>query len=254
LVIYPAALELPHALVEWVTMLIVTREGDRRCKLRPSQRAIITLVYLREHTTYAKLAAGFRISEGTAHAYVQRLIGLLASKAPSLTQALRRARPEYVLVDGTIAECDRFGDHERDYSGKARRHGVNIQAVPGVRRSAKPAPNRRRAPAARGRGVGPVPLRGRGEAAPQLRRSPVHRCGCPAGCRPTPQLPGLSRPRRSHLLLQTTRPPPNRTRSYIPHGRSFRQDAACSVAETSIHAFGQVPGSLQLIHQTVAPV
>ncbi len=32
-------------------------------------------------------------------------------------------------MDGTIAECDRVGDHERDYSGKARRHGVNIQAV-----------------------------------------------------------------------------------------------------------------------------
>ncbi|MEV5646067.1 IS5/IS1182 family transposase, partial [Streptomyces flaveolus] len=30
---YPASLDLPHALVEWVTMLIVTREGGRRCKL-----------------------------------------------------------------------------------------------------------------------------------------------------------------------------------------------------------------------------
>ncbi len=30
---HPAALDLPHALVEWVSMLIVTREGDRRCKL-----------------------------------------------------------------------------------------------------------------------------------------------------------------------------------------------------------------------------
>ncbi|GCB45300.1 mobile element protein [Streptomyces sp. NL15-2K] len=28
LVPYPAAFDLPHALVEWVTMLIVTREGD----------------------------------------------------------------------------------------------------------------------------------------------------------------------------------------------------------------------------------
>ncbi|MFE3098657.1 IS5/IS1182 family transposase, partial [Streptomyces sp. NPDC059248] len=46
MVIFPAALDLPHALVEWVTMLVVTREGDRRCKLRPSQRAMAALVYL----------------------------------------------------------------------------------------------------------------------------------------------------------------------------------------------------------------
>lgn len=38
LVTCPAAIALSHALVEWVTMLIVTREGDRRCKLRlPSE-------------------------------------------------------------------------------------------------------------------------------------------------------------------------------------------------------------------------
>ncbi len=57
------------------------------------QRAILALVHLREDTTYAKLAAGFRISEGTAYAYVQSVIGHLASRAPSLTQA----RPEYVF-------------------------------------------------------------------------------------------------------------------------------------------------------------
>ncbi|MFE5698991.1 IS5/IS1182 family transposase, partial [Streptomyces erythrochromogenes] len=34
MVTYPAALGLPHALVETVTMLIVLREGDRRCRLR----------------------------------------------------------------------------------------------------------------------------------------------------------------------------------------------------------------------------
>ena len=79
----------------------------------------------------AKIAAGFRISEATAHAYVHSVTSLLTDKAPSLTRALRRAKPEYVLLDGTIAECDRVGDGERDYSGKARRHRVNIQAVTG---------------------------------------------------------------------------------------------------------------------------
>lgn len=53
LVTYPAALNLPHALVEWVTMLIVIREGDRRCRLAASARALITLVYLRKHDTLA---------------------------------------------------------------------------------------------------------------------------------------------------------------------------------------------------------
>ncbi|NJP75451.1 transposase family protein, partial [Streptomyces sp. C1-2] len=89
MVMHPAAPDLPHALVEWVTMLIVTREGDLRCKLRPSQRAIVALVYLREHTTRAKVAAGFGIGESTAQAYTSTVIDLLADRAPGLLKGLR---------------------------------------------------------------------------------------------------------------------------------------------------------------------
>lgn len=47
----------------------------------------------------------------------------------ALLKLLREADPDFVLLDGTLAACDRLGDGRADYSAKHRCHGVNVQAV-----------------------------------------------------------------------------------------------------------------------------
>lgn len=96
---------------------------------------MVALVYLYEHTTLAKIADGFGISESAAHAYTSVVVDLLAERAPGLLKTLREHEPHFVLLDGTLAECDRLGDGRADYSRKHRRDGVKVQVVtdPGSR-------------------------------------------------------------------------------------------------------------------------
>lgn len=47
--------------------------------------------------------------ESTAHSYTSQVIDLLAECAPGLLKVLREADADFVLLDGTLAECDRVG-------------------------------------------------------------------------------------------------------------------------------------------------
>ncbi|TWD17620.1 hypothetical protein FB570_111233 [Streptomyces sp. T12] len=53
----------------------------------------------------AQIATGFGVSGGTAHAYVAAVIDMLADRVPGLLRVVCEADFDYVLPDGTLAEC-----------------------------------------------------------------------------------------------------------------------------------------------------
>jgi DDE superfamily endonuclease len=57
---------------------------------------------------------------------------LLAARAPRLRQAVRDAQKAghaYVILDGTLIPVDRVAADRPFYSGKHRRHGMNLQVI-----------------------------------------------------------------------------------------------------------------------------
>jgi hypothetical protein len=101
-------------------------------KLSPGQQALLVLVYLRKGETFALLAAGFGVSTTTAWRYVNETAELLAARAPKLRQAVRdakRAGHAYVILDGTLIPIDRVAADRPFYSGKHRKHGMNLQVI-----------------------------------------------------------------------------------------------------------------------------
>lgn len=106
--------------------------GSRWRRLDPARQALLVLAHLRKGEAFATLAAGFGVSTTTAWRYVRETTRLLAGLAPTLEQALRRARRKgwpFVIVDGTLIACDRLAADRPFYSGKHKRHGMNIQVV-----------------------------------------------------------------------------------------------------------------------------
>jgi len=133
LLFYRAALDLSPSARDFVADLIRghrTALGSRWRRLPPARQALLVLVHLRRNETFARLAAAFGVGAATAHRYVTEVIDLLAEYAPDLRQAMRIAqRKAYTVLDGTLAAIDRLsGVYNRlYYSGKHRRHAVNIQ-------------------------------------------------------------------------------------------------------------------------------
>ena len=84
-------------------------------------------------------------------------VELLAARAPKLRRAVRdakRAGCAYVILDGTLIPVDRVAADRPFYSGKHKKHGMNLQVIAspdgdilGPSAPAAPSALRRAAPA-----------------------------------------------------------------------------------------------------------
>src|SRR5215471_6214265 len=132
---YRAALPLSSSTLTFVSGIIRRhRKAIGSCwrKLNPGQQGLLVLVYLRKGETFAGLAAGFGVGTTTAWRYVNETVSLLAARAPKLRKAVRDAKRKgqaYVVVDGTLIPIDRVAADRPFYSGKHKRHGMNLQVI-----------------------------------------------------------------------------------------------------------------------------
>jgi hypothetical protein len=98
----------------------------------PGRQALLVLAHLRKGETLAELAAGFGVGTATAWRYVTETVRLLAARAPKLAPALRAARragQAFVVIDGTLIAIERVAKDRPFYSGRHRRHGMNLQVI-----------------------------------------------------------------------------------------------------------------------------
>ncbi|WP_327007738.1 transposase family protein [Dactylosporangium sp. NBC_01737] len=130
---YPATIPLSSRTLHHLADRI--RRHRRACRSRwrrltPARQALLALAHLRNGDTYVRLAAGFQVGVATAWRYVQEAVTLLAAVAEDLATAMARIRQlAYVILDGTLIPIDRVADQRPYYSGKHRRHGVNVQII-----------------------------------------------------------------------------------------------------------------------------
>ncbi|WP_031002124.1 IS5 family transposase [Streptomyces sp. NRRL F-5727] len=104
--------------------------GTRWRRLTPGRQALLTLAHLRNGHPYAQLAAGFGIGTTTAYRYIAEAVEVLAALAPSLAGAARTASAKaFVLLDGTLLPTDRIAADRPFYSGKHKKHGMNVQIL-----------------------------------------------------------------------------------------------------------------------------
>ncbi|MES9510445.1 transposase family protein [Streptomyces sp. NPDC000609] len=130
---HPSSIDLSSRTPRFLTgQLAVRRQeiGTRWRRLSAARQALPALAHLRCGDTHAQLAARFGIGIATVFRYIRESVEVLSALAPSLAEAMRTIRAKaFVILDGTLLPIDRIAADTPYYSGKHRRHGVNVQVL-----------------------------------------------------------------------------------------------------------------------------
>lgn len=133
MLVYPSSIDLPSSTLRHLTRQLTARRrelGTRWRRLPAGRQALLVLAHLRCGDTYAQLAAGFGIGIATVYRYIREAIEVLCVLAPSLDEAMETARTKaFVILDGTLLPIDRIAVDTPYYSGKHKRHGMNVQVL-----------------------------------------------------------------------------------------------------------------------------
>ncbi|MGW9302864.1 transposase family protein [Streptomyces cyaneofuscatus] len=133
MLVYPSGIDLSSSALRFLSRLLAARRrelGTRWRRLPADRQALLVLAHLRCGHTYAQLAAGFGVGTSTVHRYVAEAVEVLAALAPDLATAVRTAtRKAFVTLDGTLLPIDRIAADRPYYSGKHKKHGMNVQVI-----------------------------------------------------------------------------------------------------------------------------
>jgi hypothetical protein len=139
-------LDVPAGLLRYLSRLL---KAERRRRSTPARsrklscrdQALLALRWFRDRTRIESLGRDHGVSRATAYRYVAEAVDVLSAQAADLPEALERAMADgvpYVILDGKIFAGDRCSEPMTSvkgeqvdawYSGKAHRHGGNVQAV-----------------------------------------------------------------------------------------------------------------------------
>lgn len=133
MLVHPSSIDLSSRPLRFLTGQLTARRqeiGTRWRRLPAARQALLALAHLRCGDTYTQLAVRFGIGIAAVYRYIREAVEVLSTLAPTLTEAMKTIRAKaFVILDGTLLPIDRIAADTPYYSGKHKRHGMNVQVL-----------------------------------------------------------------------------------------------------------------------------